>query len=351
MPLPADLQAVIDEDLARVRAELADLVPRARVVLAGSHAFGEPWAWRDAGGGWVVESDYDLYLLVPSLHAALTLPRSKALLGLGERLGCRAPVDPFVLYEPLVERGLLGMVGRDLDSGRFVDCDLDPYALRINQLRKALLRQHLLAPREPADRARYQHLKAAIEALRALILWRHPHISPRALFSLRANLRWLRAGPGDLQPDEREDLAALLTQRLDLGGPGPDDALLRRCGRWVEGFAAQHAGALVQDGPRPHAGPSTTTIRAWLSCLRHGLLPRPGARLDEALVQLLADPLTPRVAHEPALVPTLEARYRHLIVAPWPARPGALLRALDDALGNPTSGKGERYILPYSASR
>jgi hypothetical protein len=346
MSIPPELSAIIDEDLATIRAELRRLAPRTRLVLAGSLAFDEPWARRQAGGGWVLESDYDLYLVVPGLRQSLAIASSDALRELGPRLGTRAAVDPYVIWQPLLDRGLVGMVGRWLDDGTFVDCPLDPHALRVNQARKALLRQRLLAPRETPERARYQRTKAAIEALRAVILGHAPDISPRALFSLRANLRWLRSGAGTLDAEHRTTLESLLVARLDLSPTPPEPAPPAAIDAWLDGFASHHIEGLA-DGQRRGGGPSTTTLRAWLSWLHHGLLPSPRVDYDTALLALLADPACASLAGNPEAQRAFETRWRHLSLAPWlPRPPGALIRAVDGALGNPMNAKGERYLDP-----
>lgn len=344
-PLPASLRAILDEDLGRIRGELGRLAPDATLVLAGSLAFDEPWARRDGHGSWKLESDYDLYLVVPTLRRVRALRREEALRDLQLRLGTRAPVDPFVAWRPLVERGLTGMVGRDLASGAFVDCPLDPRTLRVNQLRKALLRTFLLAPRELPERASYQWIKAAIEALRAVILVHTPALSTRALFSVRANLRWLASHPGHLEPGDAGLLRPALEARLDLGADAPDAASMGALRAWLVHFARTRA----QDLLPPHgARPTPTAAKAWLGMLSQGLVPDPRVDWDRTLLSLLADPLASRVADEPAQRATLEERYRHLALVP-PLRQGALLRGLDGALGSPGSTKGERYLLPVGS--
>ncbi len=346
MPLPPDLQRIIDEDLSRIREALERTAPAARLVLAGSLAFDEPWAWRGTDGGWVLESDYDLYLVVPSLAESLALSSAGSLRGLGATLGTRAPVDPYVVWKPLLDRGVVGMVGRWLDSGAFVDCALDPHSLRVNQARKALVRQRLLAPRETPERARYQRMKAAIEALRAVILGQDPAIGPRALFSLRANQRWLNSGSGALEEEDRATLAALLAARLELADPCPQRVPWEAVDRWLERFASVHAPE-ISGGARRRGRPTTTTLRAWASWLRRGLPPRPGLDYDALLLAMLADPLCAELAERPAARAAFEQRWRHAILAPWlPRRRGALIRAVDGALGNPASARGERYLIP-----
>lgn len=347
MPLPPELSAIIDQDLEAIGRELRGLEPRVELVLAGSLAFDEPWARRDPHGGWRIQSDYDLYLLTPSLRSALALVSDPKLTSLTQRLGTRAPVDPYVVWRPLLERGLVGMVGRSLEEGAFVQCRLDPHSLRVNQARKALLRRYLLAPREEPERRRYQLVKAAIEALRALILGLDPEVAPRALFSLRANQRWLRANPGVIPDQDRAQLDELLAARLDLEGTGPSEGLLHRVEAWLDRFAREQAAGTARVGPRARGLPSTTTMRAWTNWLRHGLLPDPRVDYEVALMAILTDPLTARLAREPTLGDAFEQRWRHLRLAPWrPPAPDALARAVDGALGNPMSAKGERYLVP-----
>jgi len=347
MSIPPELRAIIDEDLLAIRTELRSLAPGAEIVLAGSIAFEEPWAWRNECGNWVIESDYDLYLLAPSLRAATGLARSTRLRDMGRRLGTRAPVDPYVIWRPLMDRGLVGMVGRSLRSDAFVDCVLDPRTLMVNQARKAVLRHRLLAPREPPERARYQRVKAAVEALRTLILAAHPDTTPRALFSMRANLRWLRSWPQALPPEDAALLTELIEARLQIDASRPSETLMRWVETWLEHFASQGALAAVARGPSPRPRPSTTTARAWASWLRQGLLPDPRVDYDRALIEVLGDPLTPRVAGEPAATAAFDRRWRHLCLANGrPGRSGALVRAVDGALGNPMSAKGERYLMP-----
>ncbi len=346
MSLPRSLRHIIDEDLAAIRGELETLAPGSEVVLAGSLAFDEPWARTTTAGEWVLESDYDLYLLVPKLRRAAALRRDPRLRGLQDRLSTRAPVDPFVIWRPLLERGVVGMVGRSLHSGSFVDCRLDPRDLRANQARKALVRQRLLAPRETPERAGYQRVKAAVEALRAIILDRNPDLSPRALFSLRANQAWLNAWPEALPAVDRETLTALLSARLELGGPGPSEALLDRVGPWLDRFVHTEARRPLRPG---HLGrPRSTELRAWAAWLRHGLLPVPGLDYDAALQAVLADPTAPRLAEDPSARAGFERRWRGLHLGPAPR--GALLQAIDGALGNPTSGKGECYLVPRGSA-
>ncbi len=336
---------MIDADLAAVRRWAEGIAPTAEPVLAGSLAFDEPWAGRD-GDGWQIESDIDLYLLVPRLPAALRLARHLAGRDLQAELGTRMAVDPYVIWRPLLERGLVGMVGRFLDSGAFVPCRLDRHALWVNQARKALLRWHLLAPRETRDRARYQRVKAVVEALRASILRAEPAVDTQALFSLRANREWLAAGHGGFDDDVRVGLQALLDARLDPEGPGPTDAMLDALSAWLETFATTAATSAT---PRRLG---TTTARAWLSWLAHGLLPDPRVDYDRALIDLLADPLTPRLAADPSALPALDARWQHLVLAPWrPRKPEALARAVDGALRSPISTKGEGYLLPRRGGR
>jgi hypothetical protein len=350
MPLPQALRDIIDEDLDRIRKELRHLAPNARLALAGSLAFDEPWARRGDDGSWVLESDYDLYLVVPSLRESRRLLRDPALQDLGTRLRTRATVDPFVLWTPLLERGWAGMAGRWLDDGRFVDCRLETRPLQVNQIRKALIRLRLLAPRETPERARYQRVKATLEALRALILLHTPELSPRSLFSLRANRRWLRDQPEALTAPHRDALVALLQARLDLEGPGPTDTLLRPLEPWVE-EVAQASIQSLQAGARRPSLPSSTTARAWAGLLRHGLLPDPRLDYDAALIALLADPQCARLASDPDERAAFARRWRHLgLPAPLPRHPDRIIRAVDAALGNPTSGKGERYLIPRSAA-
>ena len=347
MSIPPELRAIIDEDLLAIRTELRGLAPGAEVVLAGSLAFDEPWARRDDEGNWVIESDYDLYLLVPSLRAVTGLARSARLRDMGRRLDTRAPVDPYVVWRPLVDRGLVGMVGRSLRSDAFMDCVLDPRTLMVNQARKAVLRHRLLAPREVPERVRYQRVKAAIEALRALILAAHPDTTPRAVFSMRANLRWLRCRPEALSSEDATLLTELVEARLQIDGAGPGERLMRRVETWLEHFASHGALAAIARGPSPRRHPSTTTARAWASWLRQGLLPDPRVDYDRALIEVLGDPLTPRLAGEPAAIAAFDSRWRHLRLATWrPGHTGALVRAVDGALGNPMSAKGERYLMP-----
>jgi hypothetical protein len=345
MPLPPDLRAIIDDDLARLRAAAAELAPTAEPVLAGSMAFDEPWA-RRVEGGWRLESDYDLYLLEPSPTRALRLSRSETLAGLGERVGTRAPVDVFVLWRPLLERGWAGMVGRSLEHGAFIDCRLEPRGLLVNQARKAMIRARLLAPRERPERSGYQIVKAAVEALRATVIARNPSINPTALFSLRANRRWLEAWPGALPSPHRATLESLLEARLELGAPELHAPLLQRCHAWLEHFAAGMP-ELLAEAPEAGPGPRGTSVRAWGGLLRQGLLPDPLLDYDRELTLLLADPDLPLLAGRGELRGGFEQRWRHLAPAGWrPRRPGALLRAVDRALGNPTSAKGERFLLP-----
>ncbi len=323
---------------------LESMAPDAQIVLAGSLAFDEPWACRGADGGWKLESDYDLYLVMSNPLQALTLASDPALGRLGATLRTRAPVDPFVIWRPLVVRGLAGMVGRDLRDGTFVQCPLDRCTLRTNQLRKALLRSLILAPREQPDRARYQIVKAAIEALRAIILASTPDLSNQAVFSIHANLRWIRAHGHHLEAGDSELLGPLLGARLDLEGSGPSPALLLRTRAWLERFAQTRARQLLP----PRGGwPRPTAARSWLGLLGQRLVPDPRIDYDRALLELLADPLTARAAADPAERRQVEERWRHLwLVGFGPDRQGALLRALDHALGNPGSAKGERYLAP-----
>ncbi len=347
MPLPPALSAIIDEDLAQIRAVLGGAAPGAEIVLAGSLAFDEPWAQMGSDGRWVLESDYDLYLMVSGAGRSRSLARSPALRGLEAKLGLRAPVDLHVIWRPLFELGLVGMVGRRLDSGVFVDCALDPGRLQRNQTRKALLRLRLLAPRETQDRSRYQIVKASIEALRAAILQHSPELDPRDLFSLRANLRWLRAHPQALGPGDGAMLQDLLQARLDLGGPGPDDRLMAAAGAWLERFAAACSQARHPGTPGPPRPSARGALYPWLCCLRQGLIPDPRADFDAAILAVLADPVAARLAMEPGLGKEIEGRLRHLIITGWrPRRPGALLHALDAAMSNPMSAKGERHLFP-----
>jgi hypothetical protein len=349
MNLPPDLRAIIDEDLERIRAALQRQAPSARLALAGSLAFEEPEARRDERGGWSLQSDYDLYLVVPGLGECRRLLREPALKDLGTRLGTRAPVDPWVLWAPLLKRGWAGMVGRWLNDGSFVDCRLDRRSLRVNQARKSLLRQRLLAPRELPERARYQRVKAAIEALRAHILLHSPEPSLRALFSLEANLRWLRSHPATLGAAQRDALAALLEARLDLEGPGPQAAALQQIEPWILSEAQEQIRAL-RTSPRQSPLPSSTELRAWLGLLRHGLLPDPRLDYDAELLALLADPACPRLAGEPSAREAFGQHWRRLALpSPLPRGPERLTRAVDAALGNPVSGKAERFLIPRRA--
>lgn len=344
MSIPHELRTIIDEDLSRIRAELARLAPSARIVLAGSLAFDEPWAWRDPGGRWVIESDYDLYLVLPGLAESLAIAKDSGLRDLGARLGTRATVDPYVIWQPLLDRGLVGMVGRWVDDDSFVDCQIDPWDLRVNQARKALIRQRLLAPREEPERARYQLVKAAIEALRSMLIGQHPQLSTRALFSLAANLRWLRSVPQGLAPEDRSLLQALLEQRLDPTRPAPGPESLERVRSWLDRWAQDHR---PTGGSSSRRRPSSATLRAWMSWLGHGLIPDPRLDYDTALVELLADPSCARLAGDLEAQRAFEGRWRNLGLAPWlPRRPGALIRAVDGALGNPLSTRGERYLDP-----
>lgn len=332
-----ELGHLLAGDLRRLTAALAGVAPGTRAVLAGSAAWGEVGAWR-VGGSWEIASDLDLFLICRSFRRMIHLRRDPALPRLGCHLGLRLALDPTVLWQPLLDGGLQGLVGRDLRTGEQVCWPASVPALRLNLARKCLLRWRILAPREPGMKGWYQVVKAVTEGVRAEILLVEPCIQDHALFSLRAN----RAALDRLDIPARDAARLVLDARLDPGGLAATPTLESAAQAFLASFRAEVVPRMLADPARRPAG--STTARAWWSLLRHGLLPDPRVDYDRALTSLLADPeLEDWLATDRALP--------DLYLAPW--RPGArqaLRRAVDGALRNPLNAKGDDpFLQPPSA--
>lgn len=327
-----DLRHALDEDLRRLTAALDGLAPGGRAILAGSAAWDELCAWR-AGAGWEIASDLDLFLICTSPRQVLRLRHDPDLPALGRRLGLRLALDPTVLWRPLLDHGLQGLVGRDLRTGERVSWPGSIAALRINLARKCLLRGQLMAPREPGMRGWYQVVKAVTEGVRAAILLVEPDIRDHDLFSVRGD----RAALERLDFPGSDAARRVLDARLDPGGLVRSPAAEAAACSFLAAFRSEVLPRLLEDPARRPA--ASTTARAWWSLLIHGLLPDPRVDYDQALTVLLTDPRLGAWIAEGWPRPDL-------FLAPW--RPGgrrALGRALECALRNPLNAKRDGPFL------
>lgn len=199
------IRARILADLEAISEILLEAVSQASIVLSGSLAHGEGRVGLD--GMWL-ESDYDLYIVVPRLLQVRSLLRTRS--RCVQRLqSLMLPTDLEVVVIPsaVLRRGLTHVDGILLAGNRNINALLErPQSFPLGD--RALCNAYaslFRAFREEGDLRCLQ--KAVMMGFRAWLLhrtrergsWRNEE-----LFSFRGNLDYLREHPGELERPWRE---------------------------------------------------------------------------------------------------------------------------------------------------
>jgi len=199
------IRARIRADLEAITEILLEVVPEGSIVLSGSLAHGEGRVGRDGMG---LDSDYDLYIVVPRLLQARSLLRARSrcvqkLLSLTLATDLEIPV----IWGPFIWRGLTHLPGILLAGNRNINALLErPQSFPLGD--RALCNAYaslFRAFREEGDLRCLQ--RAVTMGFRAWLLhrtrergsWRNEE-----LFSFRGNLDYLREHPGEPERPWRE---------------------------------------------------------------------------------------------------------------------------------------------------
>ncbi len=222
-----------DDAVTLLHGTIRQLLPRAQVVLTGSHYYGDAHP----------DSDYDLVVIT-----ALPVRRSRRR-ELGRRLAATGlRFDVHLIPRPLLWLRWKNLAGRDLDSGACLTLRLSPRVRReilANRLKMAWY--HCLRG-EPA--------LAAIALLRLRLLTQAR--DDRELFSLTGNRRLLERLRERLDEQEYDLYRAALCVRPDgATRPIPRPLLLRL----LEASWQRHRGELFQ---------LQHNLRYWAYALRNG---------------------------------------------------------------------------------